>query len=676
MEVVEGQGLDRLIPKRGLPLARVLEIALPLAAALAAAHARGIIHRDLKPANIMVGERGRVKVLDFGLAKFSGPQVAPVDDAEVFTQLLTQEGVVMGTLPYMSPEQVSGRAVDHRTDIFALGVILYEMASGQRPFTGRSNAELISSILRDAAPLLTALPAELPRNLARIIERCLEKDPGARYDSAGGLLADLEQVAGKTSSRTTNASDERRSIVVLPFANFSPDAGNEYFADGLTEEVIAELSKVRSLRVISRTSAMRLRGTNKDVRAIGRELGVRYVLEGSVRRSGDRLRVGAQLVEAESDDHLWAETYDGTTADVFAIQERLARQIVAALKVQLSPEEESRLAARKVGDVRAYECYLRARQELWSFSREGLERALRLLRDGLAIAGDEPLLYGMLASVHGIMLTGVGVAGEEREAHLRELEACMRKTLRLDEASPHGHFAAGTLAYARGDRQEAVRSFKRALQSDPNGIETLAFLGNVYIEVGRPEAAAPLQRRAVELDPLTATNHLMLGYIEWVQGRFEAAVPPHRKAHEMAPDLPFMAWAYAQALASSGRRDEACAVIDGLSEDARANPAGCLALFLGHALRGEESAALSLITPEMAAVVRTQAYLCRDLGGYFALIGHVEESLSWLAHAIEGGFINYPCLALHHPFYGAVRGHPTFARLMDKAKARWQAFEP
>jgi tetratricopeptide (TPR) repeat protein len=252
----------------------------------------------------------------------------------------------------------------------------------------------------------------------------------------------------------------------------------------------------------------------------------------------------------------------------------------------------------------------------------------------------------------------------------------MRKTLRLDAASPHGHFAAGTLAYCRGDRQEAVRSFKRALQSDPNGIETLAFLGNVYIEVGRPEAAAPLLRRAADLDPLTAMNHLMLGYLEWVQGRFEAAVPHNRKAHEMAPDLPMMAWAYAQTLASSGRRDEAGAVVDGLSGDARASPAGRLALFLVHALRGEESAALFLITPDLAAVVRTQPYLCRDLGGYFALIGHVEESLSWLEHAIEGGFVNYPCLALHHPFYGAVRGHPTFARLMERAKARWQAFEP
>jgi serine/threonine protein kinase len=326
MQLVEGQSLDLLLAEGALPVEKLVEIATALADALAAAHEKGIVHRDLKPANVMVGTSGRVKVLDFGLAK-----VEPTGDAakksELPTEMQTREGLVMGTVPYMSPEQVQGRTMDHRTDIFSMGVILYEMASGRRPFQSDSAAGLMSAILRDMPPPVMLLRGDLPAALQRVIEGCLQKDLVARTQTAREVYDELAALRRQTNSGTLPWSDgsgaaregtadqaasNRRSIVVLPFSNLSPDADNEYFSDGLTEEIIADLSKVRALRVISRTSAMQLKGAKKDVRTIGRDLNVCYVLEGGVRKAGNSLRITAQLIDAATDAHLWADKYSGT----------------------------------------------------------------------------------------------------------------------------------------------------------------------------------------------------------------------------------------------------------------------------------------------------------------------------------------------------------------------------
>ncbi|MGH9365426.1 MAG: serine/threonine protein kinase, partial [Thermoanaerobaculia bacterium] len=353
MQLVEGESLDHLIPEGGFPLDQLLEIAVPLSDALAAAHEKSIVHRDLKPANVIVAERGRVKVLDFGLAKLAAPKSEEVFGSQLPTEMHTREGVVMGTVPYMSPEQVSGKAVDHRTDIFSLGIILYEMASGRRPFQGSSSAELISSILRDTPPAVTQLRVDLPRDLARIIRRCLEKDTRERLQSARDLHNELKGLRGEIaaaaasgaalslpgrerpvpSSGSHPARPEAPWIAVLPLKGQAADAELEAFADGLAEDITTGLSRFRYLSVVARASTARLKGQAGDVRTLAAELGARYVLEGSVRKAGSAIRVSARLIDAHTGTQLWAGTYDRDlqASGIFDVQDDVAARIVATV---------------------------------------------------------------------------------------------------------------------------------------------------------------------------------------------------------------------------------------------------------------------------------------------------------------------------------------------------------
>ena len=335
MEVVEGRSLDRVIPEGGLPFDRILDIAAALTEALAAAHQKGIVHRDLKPANVMVTEAGGIKVLDFGLAKVD---VAAGGDADA-TLAHTGDGVVMGTVPYMSPEQVAGRTVDHRTDLFSLGVLMYEMASGTRPFHGASSIELASAILRDTPPSLSELRDDLPADLVRIIRRCLEKDPGHRIQTARDVANELTDLRRRpAASGTAHGSggarlDEGFWIAVLPFKHRGADAGLESLAEGLTEEIVTGLSRFSYLRVIAWGSTPRSSNQDTDVRTMGRQLGARYVIEGSLRQAGSSIRVSVQIVDTSDGAHVWAETYNRPfdPGDVFALQDELVPRIVSTV---------------------------------------------------------------------------------------------------------------------------------------------------------------------------------------------------------------------------------------------------------------------------------------------------------------------------------------------------------
>ena len=359
----------------------------------------------------------------------------------------------------MSPEQVRGERADARSDVFAFGVVLYEMLGRRRAFRGRSAAETMSAVLRDDPPELSRVGVAVPSRLERIVGRCLEKSPGERFQSARDLAFVLSTALDEVEKDETIAVAKlaELSVVVLPFANLSADPDDEFLADGFTEEAISDLSAIRSLKVISRTSAMRLKGADKDATMIAMELGVRYVLEGSVRRSGDTLRVTARLVDAETDVQLWSDRCSGVTSDIFSIQEQVARGIVDALSVRLTPQEDQALSVRQVTDPRAYEAYLRARSAIWVFSPKSLKAAQRHLENALALVGDNERLLASLGQVHlQYVLAGAPAAFDRAQQ-------CADRIFALNPESPRGVWLRGLVLFHRGELRRARPVLEHAI---------------------------------------------------------------------------------------------------------------------------------------------------------------------------------------------------------------------
>ena len=369
MEYVAGATLAKRITDGALPEKEVAQLGIQIAAALEEAQEKGVVHRDLKPGNVMVTPKGQAKVLDFGLAKL----VRPLDDTAA-TMSLTETPAAAGTLPYMSPEQLQGKPVDVRTDLYALGAVLYEMGTGQRAFPERESHRLITAILHETPQTPRALNREVSAGLESIIFKALEKDPERRYQSARELRVDLDRLSGPEPFVV--APRRRESIAVLPLANLSGDPEQDYFADGMTEALITELGKIGALRVISRRSVMRYRGSDKSLPEIARELDVETVVEGSALRSGDRVRITAQLIHAATDSQLWAERYERNLRDILALQGEVTTAIAREINVKLTPQEQARLASARPVNPEAHEAYLKGRFLLSRFSPEHLDTAL------------------------------------------------------------------------------------------------------------------------------------------------------------------------------------------------------------------------------------------------------------------------------------------------------------
>ena len=518
MQLVEGQPLDRLICEGGLPLEQIVEIASALGDALAAAHEKGIVHRDLKPANVMVSNEGRVKVLDFGLAK--DIRAANLNDATMTSDSRTQVGVVMGTPAYMSPEQTSGRALDHRTDIFSLGVLLHEMATGRRPFEGSSSAELVSAILRDTPPSVTDARPDLPSDLARIVRRCLEKDPRRRLQTARDVSNEFRDMAGQSSqkmsasrtpaSRAVAASDSGGTradegfwVAVLPFKYTGSNADLRALADGLTDDILTGFSKFSYLRVIARSSTARYADQAVDVRAVAKELGARYVMEGSIRPAGTKVRIAVQLVDASSGAGLWAETYDRTyradsTLDlldevvpcivctVADTQGVLAHSMTDALRNR-DPETLSPYEAV----LRSFGHYQRVNEVEHLAARTALERAVKQPPDRADCWANLAILYRE-EYTHGFNL---------RPDPLGRALAAARRAL---DAGPTNHLAQTGLASALfflHDLPGFRAAAERAIALNPLEGYTLAYLGMLIAYSGDWERGCALADRAMQLNP-------------------------------------------------------------------------------------------------------------------------------------------------------------------------------
>ena len=462
-------------------------------------------------------------------------------------------------------------------------------------------------------------------------------------------------------------------IVVLPFTNLSPDAENEYFADGLTDEVIADLSKVRSLRVISRTSSMALKGTSKDVRAIGRELRVRFVLEGTVRRAADGLRISARLIDASSDECLWTEKYDGRVEDIFAMQERLARTIVDALQLQLTGDERKQLAAHPIDNVHAYECYLQARQEAYRWRPDAIDHAIQLLRNGLAIIGENAELYAALGRTH-LQYREAGI--DLGEGPLRAADECARKVLALDPQCCAGLQLRAWINYSTGRIQEAVRDLKAAHEIEPNNPETLALLSNCYLISGYVSFARPLIDQLVAVDPLTPLTRCMPGFADLMEGNLAAALGPYRQMFDMDPGNPMARLFYVPILAANDRMSEVREIASTVPSEVKDTIPARLTNFVAHALAGNQSDALAMLTPQIETIANATDVFPRFLAIGYAAIHMADRAIHSLSIAVDRGFINYPFLAHHDPFMKPLRTDPRFRQLLATVHDRWEKFDP
>ena len=508
------------------------------------------------------------------------------------------------------------------------------------------------------------------------VHRHVHKVQGSVYAYKSEIDAWQQSDARRPPGRAAGAAPltALKAIAVLPFTNLSADPDNAYFADGLTDEVTADLSTLRALRVISRTSSMTFKGSTKDLKTIARELGVRYVLEGSVRRAGPRLRITAQLIDASTDDHLWAHTYDGTVEDVFAFQERLARVIVEALEVRLSDDEDRRLAERPIANLEAYECYLRARQERWRWRKDAIDRAVQLLHRALEIAGDNATLYAALGLAH-LQYREAGIDFGERP--LLEADACARRVAALDPTSASGLQLRGWIHYSRGHVQEAVRDLKAVLELDGNNPDTLGLLSNCYLISGKAAAARRLIARLLAVDPLTPVNRCMPGFADVLDGDFAGALEPYRQMFEMDPGNPMARLFYVMVLVMNRRTAQVDAIVAAFPPETHDTAPARLAVILAAALAGDAAAVTATVTPDFEALVASTAtdLFPRVLAWGYALAGMPERALHWLERAISRGFINYPFLARHDPFTASLRADPRFIRLMETARDRWERFE-
>jgi serine/threonine protein kinase/Flp pilus assembly protein TadD len=664
MPYVDGETLRQRLTREGpLPVVEALRLVRETGEALHYAHGEGLIHRDVKPENVLLSQ-GHALVADFGIARAAGVAAG---------ERLTRTGLSMGTPAYMSPEQAGGEPeVDARADQYSLACVLYELLAGQPPFTGPTVAAVLSRQVLDAVPPLTTLRPGVPGSVRRAIERALAKVPADRFATVLEFLAALEAPEAPAAATVATAAAPKKAIVVLPFANLSPDPDNAYFADGLMEEVIADLSRVRALTVISRTSSVKLKETGWDLRRIGRELNVRYALEGSVRRAGSTLRITAQLIDVETDAHLWGEKYSGTVDDVFDLQERLSRQIVEALQITLSPPEDREIAERPIADIRAFEYYQRARQEYYRYSAEGMVAARALAEHGLAVVGPHEALYGMLGTVYAWSPT---VLGGDEETTLREAETCARRAFELNPGSAQGLSIMGQVAYRRGQAGEAVRLLTQACAADPNNPDAMHQLGGAYLLGGRIGPMREVLTRLVEQDPLTASNHCLLGLSYSLGGNAPAAVPSHRRAVELDPRSTICRVCDAVALVAAGREAEAAGQFDWLERQPSEDSLAMVAVRFRRGLTGDRAAVLSRPSAAERAMAGSDEYWSYLMAGSYALVGEADQALSWLEHAVTvRGWVDYVYFTRHDRFLESLRPARRFQELMASARERYARF--
>jgi serine/threonine protein kinase/thioredoxin-like negative regulator of GroEL len=592
-EYIEGETLRRRMAREKMTLGEVLDVALQIASALTAAHTRGIVHRDIKPENVMVRPDGLVKVLDFGLSKLTERSAPPVDlQAPTDARPTTEPGLVIGTVSYMSPEQARGFKVDHRTDIFSLGVMLYEMFAGRRPFEGETTSDVIAAVLTQEPEPLRKYNNVVVPELERVTLKCLAKERDERWQTVGELAEALKETQRRNEQPTRRAfffarpvwltaaltlvllssvaywrqaqrassRPQIKSLAVLPLENLSGDPSQEFFADGMTEALISNLAQIRALRVISRTSVMRFKGSRKPLPEIARELNVDVVLAGSVQRSGRQVKISAQLIQAATDTHLWAREYGHELQDVLKLQGEVARAVADEVRIQVTAEERARLASARSVDPEAHQEYLLGRYHYWKLNEEDLKRAIEHFERAILVVPDYAPAFAGLSDAWQARGTWGTKTLKEVEVPAR---AAVLKALALDNNLAEAHASLGQIKFFYDwDWSGAVEELERALVLDPGNLTAHHDFAQLLLVLGHLSESISHIESAERLDPLSSAVQSTFGRILYRARRYPEAIDHLKRAVELNPGNNGAYARLADVYEEMGRYEEAMAALE------------------------------------------------------------------------------------------------------------------
>jgi serine/threonine-protein kinase len=697
MEYIPGSTLSEKLPAGPLPQKEVLWLGIEVAEGLSAAHEHGVVHRDLKPGNLRLTLDGRLKILDFGLAKLRQPS-----RESAATESVLESRAITGTLPYMAPEQVLGAEIDARTDIHAAGLVLYEMATGRRPFAELEHLQLMGAILHKSPPPPSTLCPAVSGELERIIGKCLEKEPENRYQSAKELAIDLRRLqapARAGAAAPVGASRKGRwrtlaaagtavfmlaaiaigfnagairerlaghrgapiqSIAVLPLANLSHDPEQEYFADGMTEALITELSQISSLKVISRTSAMHYKGASEPLPQVARELNVDGVVEGSVLRSGDRVRITAQLIYAPSDTHVWAKSYERDMRGVLTLQSEVAQAIASEIRAKVTPEEQTRLASARPVNPEAYELYLKGRYEWNKRTKDGMRRGLDYFQQAIELDPTYSLAYSGVADSYALLGENELISG--REVYPKAKAAAL-KALELDETSAEAHTSFGGVLFDY-DRnpQAALKEFETAIRLNPNYATAHHWYATKFAMLGRSEEAYREIEQARRLDPLSERINANVALVLYYGRQYDRAIVAAHRALELEPTNDTAHWYLGHILLQRGTPEMALAEYQ---EWERLTGSSCFSCLIRvHAAAGNRREALKILDQLKQQSKREYVSPVAFAEAYTAL-GENDEAMTWL----EKGFEDYAGgmdILKAEPAFDRLRSDPRFQDLLRR----------
>jgi serine/threonine protein kinase/Flp pilus assembly protein TadD len=640
MELLEGNTPKHRITAEPMRIEEILEFGFEIADALEAAHAKGIVHRDIKPANIFITKRGQAKILDFGLAKLAPARQHVGETVGISAQVtaamapdhLTSPGTAIGTVAYMSPEQARGEEVDSRTDLFSLGVVLYEMATGRQAFGGATSAVVFDAILNRTPTSAVRLNPHLSPELGQIIDAALEKDRRVRYQTAAKMRADIERLKRQLGSGgTAAAKPAEKSVAVLYFENPGGSKEDEYFRDGITEDIITELSRIKDIWVLTRSAVMAYRDKTATAPEVGEQLNASFVLEGSLRRAGNRLRITARLVETKTARSVWAERYDRQIEDVFAIQDEIAQSIAKALKVMLTEQEKRAIEKAPTADVQAYDYYLRGRQFFHEFRRKSFDYARQMFARAIVIDPNYARAYAGVADCCSHLYMYWGGSTED----LKEAESASRRAVHLDPELAEAHVSRGLALLMTKKYQEAHQEFEVAIHLNPKLFEAYYFFASACFQEGKSEEAAQLFERACLANPEDYQAPILLSQTYVNLGRMlEADAGRQRSLRIIEKHLEFH------------------------PEDARALYLGSSALIqVGQRDRALEWTRRALaVDPEDPAVLY-------NIACSYSKLGMTDDAIACLEKALEQGEW-YKAWAEHDSDLDLIRSHPRFQALL------------